>query len=783
MQLIEKAKTIKQKPLLITWIVYHSVIILSFLALLASKKSFTVSADLTNILPKTFSEESINKADELLTANTGSNVFILVSNSSFDKAKETAGKVYTQLSQSPYFESLTLYNDQSSVDQALDFIFQNRWNLLDKSTVDLLNEQGTEYFSEQALSQIFGGITLTSLDNLEEDPFMLTELELKDYLYKIQQSGIGMTAVDGVLAQQQDDTWYIMIRGTLNKKGAAMASRKNGITQIYEVCNKYKDDQTEFIFSGTPFHSHESSSSAAKEILIITIVSLACILTLLLVVFKSPVPIACSVFAIFISIFTAFTGTLAVFKSVHIIAFVFGTSLIGSCIDYSLHYFIHWACNKELTTGLQIRNYIFKGLLLAIVSSCLCFAFLLFAPFALLKQISTFCLLGLLSSYLTTICIYPFIRLPVPEKRKPALYDFNKLNQNKIIINAKKVIPFVLLVFSLGAIGVSYKNIRVKNNFSSLYKMKGKLLEDETKAAKIIQYSPTGWYILRADSQEQLLQKEEQLTQKYKALDNSIGYICTSLFVPSENTQARSRAAAALLLEDAATQLELIGFDPDSADISRQSFMQTADSFITPDNCPAIIKTAIQNCWLGNINGKYYSIFIPSKIENEQELRSLVVDQDDIYFINKSSNISRDLDKLTYLILLFFILSLVILFITVKCVYSWKESVKIISVPFFIILMIFAVFGLCKINLEFFSITGIVLVFGLGIDYIIYVVENNHKDLSIGKGLEAFAILLSFVTTIISFGFLALSSFQPVHLIGLSICVGLSTAYISSISK
>ena len=54
--------------------------------------------------------------------------------------------------------------------------------------------------------------------------------------------------------------------------------------------------------------------------------------------------------------------------------------------------------------------------------------------------------------------------------------------------------------------------------------------------------------------------------------------------------------------------------------------------------------------------------------------------------------------------------------------------------------------------------------------------ENEKKK----TVLEPFATLVSFITTIISFGALALSSFKPVHLIGLSIFIGLATAYISS---
>ena len=128
------------------------------------------------------------------------------------------------------------------------------------------------------------------------------------------------------------------------------------------------------------------------------------------------------------------------------------------------------------------------------------------------------------------------------------------------------------------------------------------------------------------------------------------------------------------------------------------------------------------------------------------------------------------------MVLKFFIVAYVLMFIMLKFFYTWKQALKIISVPFLIILVVVAVFAACKINLEFFSVTGLILVFGLGLDYIIYMMENEKKKTI----LEPFATLVSFVTTIISFGALALSSFKPVHLIGLSIFIGLATAYISS---
>ena len=57
---------------------------------------------------------------------------------------------------------------------------------------------------------------------------------------------------------------------------------------------------------------------------------------------------------------------------------------------------------------------------------------------------------------------------------------------------------------------------------------------------------------------------------------------------------------------------------------------------------------------------------------------------------------------------------------------------------------------------------------------------ENRENKNQYSHLEPFAVLLSFVTTAISFGALALSSFKPVHLIGLAIFIGLVTAYLSS---
>lgn len=777
----------KQNKFFSAWIIYHFGILLSFiLVLIFSHGNLKIETDLFNLIPKSLSLESVRKADEKMMSTTGQNAFVLVANSDFSVAKDVAQNIYENLNKSDNFDSVSLYNDFNILSEVTDFLFKYRWNMLDQKAIDSINSDNGAAFSLEGLSKAYSGFTMLPLDNLDYDPFMITEHNLGVYLESLQKSGTAMSLKDGVLASEFEGEWYIMIRTVLSKKGSALASKKNGVSEIYSVCNRAIHSEeasaTHFVYSGTPFHSSKSSIAASREISIIASISMLAVIIILILLFKRLKPIIYSVVSILISVITSFLATLMIFRQMHIITLVFGTSLIGSCIDYSLHYFVHWAGDEKLDSGDAIRAKLMPGLTMAICSTGICFAVLLFAPFSLLKQMSLFCLVGLLSSFLTTIAIYPKIKLPDGERKIALLEKYesvvNKI-QNKFV---GRIVIATLFAFSLVSIVVCNKNIRIKNNILSLYKMQGKLLEDEITAAKIIQYNPSSWYMFCGETEDEALAVEENFRKNFELkTGGNLGYISTSLFIPSVEHQKKSREACAKLLENAEFQFEALGYEPEFADALRKEFSASENDYISfeANNIPEYLKSSISSAWIGEVEGKYYSVLLPNKVDDYDLFKSYIQDEDKTYFISKSADVSRDLDKLTVMVLKFFIIAYVLMFIMLRFFYNWKQAFKIISVPLLIVLVTVAVFGIAKVNFEFFSVTGLVLVFGLGLDYIIYMMENE-KERGNKSILEPFATMLSFITTVISFGTLALSAFQPVHLIGLSIFIGLTTAYISS---
>ena len=800
LSLNDSLKNFSQKKLFAAWIFYHAAVLIFFLvSIIIFRGKIGIDSDLFNLVPKSISMASVKKADEKMMSVTSQNVFILVANEDFSEAKKVAQKVYEELKNSKNFETVSLYNDVSAMGEITDFLYKYRSYLIDEKTADVIlaSEEGASDFALEALSKAYGGFTMLPLDNIDTDPFFFFFYNLQNYLSSLQNAGTAMSVKDGVLASKFEDKWYVMIRGILSSRGAKLASKDNAITEIYRVCENNNNDSTRFIYSGTPFHSHESSTSASREISVIATISMLAVIILLIFIFRSVRPLVFSVASILISLGVAVLMTLSVFHKMHVITLVFGTSLIGSCIDYSLHFFTHWAGNTELKSSTEIRNHIFSGLLMAIISTGICFAILLFAPFTILKQMSLFCLAGLVSSFLTTISIYPYIRLP--EKRGNIRFTkhfsgiVSKVEQKWV----GRAVIIVLFVFSILSILICHKNVKIKNNLLTLYDMKGRLLQDEIIASRVIQYTPGGWYIVSGETEDEALKNEEKLRAEFeKMTEGKIGYISTSSFIPSKEIQKKSREAYKKLMESAPEQLQALGFDDvenfDALMKLINDYEITKNNFVSFENgnVPDFIESAISSAWLGKVDGKYFTVLLPTRVTDYTNYRSLAENNDNVYFISKSQDISKDLDSLTSMILKFFVVAYVLMFIMLKFFYSWKQAFKIISVPLLIILVVVAVFALCKINMEFFSVTGLILVFGLGLDYIIYMMENEKKEKGNQssvqsqsleqKTLEPFATMVSFVTTIISFGALALSSFKPVHLIGLSIFIGLATAYVSS---
>ena len=245
-------------------------------------------------------------------------------------------------------------------------------------------------------------------------------------------------------------------------------------------------------------------------------------------------------------------------------------------------------------------------------------------------------------------------------------------------------------------------------------------------------------------------------------------------------TQQQSYEAARSLLPLAEAQLASLGFPPEEAARFRADFAAAQERYALPDGgLPPYLRELISGLWIGTAarEGAYYSCVLPLHTRDEAPFRAIAAELPGRSFMNKVKDIGSELDALTRIMLLLFVVAYLLIDILTRCFYYWLQTLRVCAVPFLMALVTVAVLATCNIPLGFFSVTGLVLVFGLGLDYMFYLTEHGPAA---GKALTVTAIGLSFITSALSFGALALSGFVPVHIFGLTVFSGLSTAFIEA---
>jgi len=760
------------------WLVVHLLIPVLLAISVFFIGPLRINTQLLDMLPRPEKSRAAAKADLALGERNGREAIIFAAAEDFEAAKNGAVFIYSQFKNSPMAEKLSLYFDSAAIQQFADYFLDYRFVVAGEKTVELLKTGRAGEIAEDALASAYGAFTFLPLDNIDKDPFLLAERQMKEYLSSPFLSGGRLSLKDDVLAAKIDGAWYVLLRMTLTQRGVSLMGGENAVKEIYTAAESAKmaSPGLEFYFSGVPFHSYESASGAQREISIISTVTLIIVLALFIFTFRSLLPVLLSVLAALVSLALAAASALLVFREIHIITFVFGTTLIGTCVDYSVHFFVHWKGNPLVKNGYEIRSTISKSVIMSFLSTEICFFAFLFAPFPILKQFAVFSMMGLLSSFLTSFCLYPLLK--ITDKRERKIYFFSKIKKISLTPAMRIIVLSVFTAFCLVFLFFKFPFIKIKNDITSLYTMSPALLESEKRAALVLDRGSAPWYfIVSGAGVEETLENEEKLALRLEeevSRGNLGSFLGTTLFVPSIKRQSETYEAMSALLPLATTQYEYLGFPPEYGAAFNAEYA-AGQKYCGVDSSP--VAENISNLWIGNIDGIYYSCVLPLRPIDEAVFRAIAEELGFVHFINKVGDISRDLDTLTKTMVVFFFAACLVIAVLVFFVYPWRDSLKICSIPVFIILAALTVLTINKVNPAFFPVAAFIPVFGLGLDYIFYM--TGKKPAETGR-LTFVAVILSFLTTLLSFGALAASSFVPVHEFGLTVSAGLMAAFISA---
>ena len=507
-------------------------------------------------------------------------------------------------------------------------------NFLSDEIKNLIIEKNYKKLDEIALNQLYSPFSLI-LAPINSDPYLLST----NYL----------------LSKNLDET--------IKEKNGKFYSKENfkikDKKQIENFLKLQKENEKGKIYlAGAPIHSYLTSEKSSFEINLICIISTIALILLFKFYFKNIKILIPVILSILFGFLFGFSISTLIFKKLHILTFVFSTTLIGISLDYSLHSFL---------VGDE-KNFI-KNLTVSMLTTVFAFLILLFSNMEILKQIAVFTSFGLIGVYLfVVVFLYGKINL-TPKK------TFEIENKKvKVVLSI-----FVLLVLILGGIKIKF-NDDIKN----LYKPTKKLELAEKINSKVFNSKQPNFILVEGKNLDEILQKEEKLNIK-----NSISI---SNFIQSTKKQKENQKLVQNLyknnLDSYATFLskaeiqklknkEFKIYDVENFPLKKDFMLDNSTSFIMTSE---------------KINGS----------------------------INPTVEITKKMTELRKEILFLTPVLYLALFLFLTVSFGIKKGVKIIAPSLVGVLFSICFMGLFNIEINLFHILSLILITGFSLDYSIF---------------------------------------------------------------
>jgi predicted exporter len=735
-----------------------------------------INSNLLALLPTGEQSEIINQAEGQISNFVERRFIVLISSKNKQGALKAAKNYIGPLEQSPLIAGTISGFEQNDLGNFLQIYKDRPASVLSEADRRQLSAGDISGLLKKKLSLLYGPVNAQIMLPLEDDPLMLFQDGVMSHM---PDKPLDFLVEDNISYIEKDGVYTAFFSALLNQS-PYQADYQTEITELLKEISSTiskTDPDIEMLKSGVIFHAENGTRNAKTEISLMGSVSILGVLCLFIMAFKSIRPFIATIIIISAGIMTSLSVSLLFFEQVYLITLVFGTSLVGISVDYSMHYFSEKYRNDTASSISSLRH-ILPGLTLGCLTSIIGFSGLLLAPFPGLVQMAIFCCVGLLVSFAGVVSLFPYIAKLETIQRNPSfpLIMEKILTSSQSIINAKPKITFSLLILIIVG-GLS--QIEFKDDLRSMQNLSDELLLNDRKVVEILGINPsTQFFIVQGNSENDLLEKEQNLFEKLTMLVGQgklLGYTGVSQFVPSQDKQLENRKLIISVLsehpDEVATYLSTLGILPAQIDTYMASL--EGDNFLST--------TEWKNSLLGQnfaqllLDGNA-SIVSLNGVRDLDALNTLADGQDNLTFVDKVDMISNVFSDYRNKVLLLTVMAygVIILFLVIR--YWQRNALSVIMPPLMAIFSTIAILGFLGVSISLFHLIATLLILGVCVDYTIFLKENTGDKMP-----TIIAITLSAITTILSFGMLSFSSTTVIHDFGITIFIGILLSYLFSV--
>ncbi|RLD86055.1 MAG: hypothetical protein DRJ02_09275 [Bacteroidetes bacterium] len=462
-----------------------------------------------------------------------------------------------------------------------------------------------------------------------------------------------------------------------------------------------------------------------------------------------------------------------------------GSVLVGISVDYALHIFSHYRKNLDIKA---LYKDITTPILMSSFTTAAAFMSLFFLNSRALNDLGLFAAISILSAALFSLIVLPHL-IRTKSTRPPKQNLLDKLAAYHL--KKKNLIwPFILLltiVFYFFSGNVSFDADMMKNNY-----MSERLKKAEQELNRITSLSKKTIYLVSPGStMDAALTANESTKHRIDSLANDgvikESVVINHLFKPlAEQKKAIERwnrfrdKYGTQIKENLEQEGSKIGF--------KKSAFQNFEQFLDKDFEPVTMDQA--GLLFAMLLDKYVietdtmaAVINVVKVDSDPQAINKVYKTFDtdssVWVVDKrlvTSELVRllndNLNKLVWV-------SLLVVFVILLIAYGRIELTIITMIPVLVSwIWTVGIMGLFGISFNIFNVIILTFIFGLGIDYSIFIMRGLIQGYKYGlKDLSSYkvSVLLSVLTTVLGIGVLIFAKHPALRSIALMSIIGIAT--------
>lgn len=701
-----------------------------------------------------------------------------------------------------YIKSIDSPPDESEILAVYDVLYDNLPLFLDQDDYlkidSLLTEKHITQTIEANYNTLISPMGMGTRKMIAKDPLHLTPIALNK-LRSFQLSE-NLKLYNNHFLSVNERNLLILITPASTNNTAANQELFEGIDQIIKNLQKgdFKNIKTEYF--GSPVVALGNAQRIKKDIIITVSLALIVLVLFISFFFKRKR----TFFIIFTPVaFGAIVSVAALYvfhSEVSAISLGIGSVLIGISLDYALHIFSHHRKHHDIRL---LYKDLSTPIILSSITTAGAFISLRFINSQALNDLGLFAAISVLSAALFSLVVLPHFlpgKKDLSQIKKGfidhiAEFDFSRIKYLNLGILIVTIIFFIL------SRNVTFDADMMKSNY-----MSEELAQAEINLNKVTSLSEKTVYLVTPGKsmEEALFANEETAILIDSLKDAGIirdATIVSDLFHSVNGQQEaieRWNAFWATRKDKVINDLKEIGGEYKFKANAFSGFYKMLNKeyqSLPPNNFPVLSELYFNNFTINtdSLSAVINVIKVNSNSKNINHVYETFIDNSNVWIIDKRMITSEFISILKDNFDRLLIISLSLVFVILLIAYGRIELTLVTMIPiFFSWLWTVGIMGLLGISFNIFNIIILTFIFGLGIDYSIFIMRGLLQKYKYGvQDISSYkvSVIVSGITTLLGIGVLifakhpALRSIATMSIIGILSVIFITFTLLPAIFK